>query len=245
MSASANAPSRNQLLTSLSGHSLSLISSSLEALALPKDFRLASQDSRIDYVYFPESGIASVTVGVRGGLAAEAGMFGREGFSPTAVAVGGEISPHNTLMQTSGRGHRIESDKFRLLLDQDHELERILLRYMHVFATQVSYTALSNAVFKIEVRLARWLLMCHDRVDGDEFNVTHDYMSAMLAVRRPSITEALHDLEGRQLIRSARNLVRIRDRAGLEKFAGEIYGRPEKEYGMLFRENPPRSLQSA
>jgi CRP-like cAMP-binding protein len=245
MSASANAPSRNQLLSSLSGHASSLISPSLEALALPKDFRLASQDSRIEHVYFPESGIASVTVGARGGLAAEAGMFGREGFSPTAVAVGGEISPHNTFMQTPGHGHRIDSDKFRLLLDQDHELERILLRYMHVFATQVSYTALSNAGFKIEVRLARWLLMCHDRVDGDEFNVTHDYMSAMLAVRRPSITGALHDLEGRQLIRSARNLIRIRDRAGLEEFAGEIYGRPEKEYGMLFRENPPKFLQSA
>jgi CRP-like cAMP-binding protein len=241
MSATPSLQSRNQLISSLSDHSLSLISQLAEPLALPKDFRLASQDRRIDYVYFPESGIASVTVGTRDGLAAEAGMFGREGFSPTAVAVGGEVSPHNTVMQTSGKGYRIDSGRFRALLDQDHEMERVLLRYMHVFATQVSYTALSNAAYHIDVRLARWLLMCHDRVDGDEFQATHHCMSLMLAVRRPSVTTALHDLEGKHLIRSTRSLVHITDRAGLEALAGEIYGRPEKEYGLLFRATPPKA----
>lgn len=98
---------------------------------------------------------------------------------------------------------------------------------------QTSYTALSNAVHPVDERLARWLLMCHDRVDGDELALTHEFLSLMLAVRRPSVTTALHVLEGNRFITAERGYITIRDRRRLEEFAGDAYGRPEAEYKRL------------
>jgi CRP-like cAMP-binding protein len=93
---------------------------------------------------------------------------------------------------------------------------------------------LSNAVHSVDERLAKWLLMAHDRVIGDEFSLTHDYIAIMLAVRRPSVTTSLHVLEGNGFIRSERKLITIRNRAALEEFARDAYGRPEQEYRRLF-----------
>ncbi len=109
----------------------------------------------------------------------------------------------------------------------------LLARYIQAFGSQISFTALSNAVHSIDERLARWLLMCHDRVDGDEIALTHEFISLMLAVRRPSVTTALHVLEGYKLIRSERGRITIRDRQALETFAGDAYGKPEQEYSRL------------
>lgn len=110
----------------------------------------------------------------------------------------------------------------------------LLIRSSHNLATQVSYTALSNAIHHVDERLARWLLMSHDRLREDEFRITHDYMSLMLAVRRPSVTTALHVLEGNLFIRSERGAVIIRNRAAMQEFARDSYGRPEAEYKSLF-----------
>jgi CRP-like cAMP-binding protein len=104
---------------------------------------------------------------------------------------------------------------------------------VHVFSVQVAHTALANGRAKIEERLARWLLMVHDRIDGDEVNLTHDFIALMLGVRRPGVTDALHALEGKGLIRSTRGVLRIVDREGLEVIANAIYGVPEAEYRRL------------
>lgn len=104
------------------------------------------------------------------------------------------------------------------------------MHYIHAFGTQTSHTALSNAKHTIEERLARWLLMGHDRIDGDEIGLTHEFLALMLAVRRPSVTTALHILEGMRLVRNTRGCVVIRDRAGLEALAADAYGIPEAEY---------------
>ena len=112
-------------------------------------------------------------------------------------------------------------------------LRTTLLRYAQALSVQVSFTALSNAVHQIDERLARWILVCDDRIASGELALTHQYLSVMLAVRRPSVTTALHVLEGNGLIRAARGLITIRDRAGLEDFAGDAYGKAEREYERL------------
>ena len=99
--------------------------------------------------------------------------------------------------------------------------------------TQSTYTALSNAMHHVEERLARWILMCHDRVDGDRIELTHDFIAVMLGVRRPSVTTALHLLEGNKLIYSERGIVTVRDRLELEVFAADAYGIPEREYARV------------
>lgn len=206
---------------------------SMEALSLPKNFVIAAKGRSIEYVYFLTSGIGSVDITTASGSMAEAGMFGREGFSPTSAAVGGEVSLFDIVMQSDGDGYRIGLHGLRSALGGDRHLERILARYIYVFAAQASYTALANAAYKINARVARWLLMCHDRVPIDDFQLTHDEVALALAVRRSSVTDALHELEGEGLIRATRGHVAIRDRKALEEFAGEAYGGPESEYNRL------------
>lgn len=122
---------------------------------------------------------------------------------------------------------------FQGAVAQSASLRTLLLRFAQVLGIQTAYTALSNAVHHVDERLARWLLMAHDRVDGESLGLTHEFMSIMLAVRRPSVTTALHVLEGNGFIRSERSCVIIRNRAALEEFAGDSYGVPEAEYERL------------
>ena len=137
------------------------------------------------------------------------------------------------MIQLPGAGHRIAAAPFRAALDASAGLRTLLQRFAQALAVQTAFTALSNAVHPMEERLARWLLMCDDRTDAGELAITHEFMSTMLAVRRPSVTTALHGLEGNGLIHAERGLVTIRNRAALEDFAADAYGRPEREYERL------------
>lgn len=193
-------------------------------------------DRRIDHVYFLTSGIGSVVTFSADGQRAEAGMFGLEGFSPTPAGVGGTISIHQVIMQVEGRGFRMPLDAVRAAISEQPVFGNLLARFIQTFATQISYTALCNVTYQVDERLTRWLLMCHDRVDGDEIALTHDFISLMLGVRRPSVTTALHVLEGRKLIQAERGRITIRDRKGMLEFAGQAYGKPEEEYRRLIGE---------
>lgn len=234
MSASHSSRYQNGLLSRLPAVELEKFESKLEHLPLPKGFMIARLDCAIDYVYFLESGIGSIVTVSREGHKAEAGLFGRESFSPVAAAARTDICLHEIEIQSQGHGHRIGLLPFWEALASSQPLANLLVRATHNLATQVSFTALSNAVHEIDERLARWLLMCHDRVDGNEIAITHEYIALMLAVRRPSVTTALHVLEGNRFIRSERGLITIRNRAALEEFAVDAYGKPEEEYQRLF-----------
>ena len=121
----------------------------------------------------------------------------------------------------------------RGLMEKSPALAAGLMRYAHVFAVQAGHTALANAQGKIEERLARWLLMAHDRLD-DELHLTHEFQSIMLGVRRAGVTTALHQLEKLALISTTRGCVTVLDRHGLEESANGLYGVPEAEFERLF-----------
>ena len=110
----------------------------------------------------------------------------------------------------------------------------LLLQFAHAFIVQAAYTALANARSKLEERLARWLLMAHDRADGDEIPLTHEILALMLGVRRPGVTLALSILVRQGLIRTSRGFIFITDRRGLEKSSNGAYGVPEAEFHRLF-----------
>lgn len=112
---------------------------------------------------------------------------------------------------------------------------KVMIRAIEAFAIQLAYTSVSNAVHDVNERLARWLLMCHHRVAGDELLLTHEFISLMLSVRRPSVTTSLHVLEGNGFIRAERGAITIRNRKSLEEFAHDAYGRPEAEYRRLMQ----------
>jgi CRP-like cAMP-binding protein len=221
---------RNRLLAFMSADDFSLISPHLEFLALPRKFTLSEPNKIAGYSYFPEAGLGSIVATSAEGQQAEVGLFGFDGMTPTALVLEAETCPHAIFMQVAGDGYRVKSSALAEVVDASPSIRKLLSRYTQTMATQTAFTALSNAVHHVDERLARWILMCHDRTEGDEIALTHDFLSIMLAVRRPSVTTALHALEGNRLILAERGLITIRDREGLESFARDAYGQPEKEY---------------
>lgn len=222
----------NRLLQVLSPSDRALLIPALEPTTLDLRQMIEAANETIEFVHFPETGIISI-VAKSAGDQIEAGIVGREGVSGTAIIMGNHRSANEAYVQVAGHGHRIHADKFRKALGASETLRRKLQLYVHVFFTQVAQTALANGRSTIEERLARWLLMAQDRLDDQELRLTHEFIAVMLGVRRPGVTDALHELEGKNLIRSTRGAVRVTDRAGLEQLAGGGYGVPEAEYKRL------------
>ncbi len=226
----------NGLLRTLPEKDAALVKSRAELVTLDQDQTLFESKKPITNVYFFESGLSSEVVFATKSI--EVGCIGYEGCSGVPVLLGVDSSPHKAFMQAGGTALRIASSDLTELIDTNRAIRELLLRYAHVFMIQIAATALADGRYDIEQRLARWLLMCQDRL-GDELPLTHDFLSVMLGVRRPSVTDALHKLEGNRAIRAERALITVRDRAALEEKAGDSYGIPEAEYRRLIshREN--------
>jgi CRP-like cAMP-binding protein len=155
--------SPNRLLARLSRADSSLLEPNLEAVDLPVRKQLHARNRRIEHVYFPESGIASIVA--NGAHALEIGIIGREGMTGMALVMGINGRPqHETYIQVAGKGHRLAADHLREALAARSTLRQVFLQYAHAFMTQMADTALSNGRHKIEERLARWLLLADDRL---------------------------------------------------------------------------------
>jgi CRP-like cAMP-binding protein len=225
--------SKNVLLRALTPSDLDLLFSSLTPVRLDRGTVIIQPDEPIADAYFLTSGLASVIAISSEAQSIEVGLLGRDGVVGTPLLLDADRSPHRVFMQVSGAGLKIAAPDLDQALDKSTSLRKTLLRYVQAFQTQIAYTALSNVIHTIEERLARWLLMTHDRQDSDEIGLTHGFMALMLGARRPSVTIALHSLEGLGFIKSTRGLVLIKNRAELQMFAGAAYGRPEAEYERL------------
>jgi CRP-like cAMP-binding protein len=201
------------------------------ALELLKD--LEQPHRRIAGVYFMEAGIASVVAVQPDETRIEIGLIGREGMSGTAVALGGDQSPHSTYMQVAGEGQRIAAKDLHKAMDASVSLRNLLLKFVQVFMVQTAHTAIANARARIDRRLAQWILMAHDRTRDNALPLTHEFLALMLGVRRAGVTEALQSLKRQKLIDTGRNQIVVRNRKGLEQAAGKSYGVPEKEYRRL------------
>lgn len=240
MAKSPSCPSgQNNLIHTLSNDDQALISPHFKQVPLDKGTYLEEANASLDTIYFPVSGLGSTVALSKGGRRIEVGLFGRDGMSGTAIVLHGDRSPNETFMQVAGEGLAITVEKMHELMEQSATMRRHLQRYTLTLMAQMSQTALSNGQAKLEERLARWLLMCHDRINGDEMQLTHDFLSIMLGVRRAGVTVGTHILEGKGLIRANRGRITILDRDGLEIEARESYGIPEAEYTRLIGYDRP------
>ena len=224
---------QNRLLARLSEGDFALLAEALEPMDCPRSMVISEPGEPIPYLLFPESGVISIVVQTLESQSTEAGVVGREGFVTSAIMLGTDRVPHRVEIQIAGRGHRIDVPEFLAAVAKSETLRTTFLRFAHVLNVQSTFTAMSNAVHPIEERLARWLLMCHDRSASDELYLTHKFISVMLAVRRATVTTAVHVLEGNKFISGERGYLVIRNRAALEEFAGDAYGGPEAEYRRL------------
>ncbi|MDB5523451.1 MAG: Crp/Fnr family transcriptional regulator [Rhizobium sp.] len=224
---------QNRLLGMLPEEAFREIADDLEPVDLPRSYVFSEPLKDCRYSYFPETGIGSIVAVSPEGQHSEVGIFGREGMTPAYLVLETAMTPYSIFMQVPGAGHRLPNEKLLEATARSAPLRRLLLRYAYVLSIQTAYTGLSNSIHHVDVRLARWLLMCHDRTRSDRFSLTHEFLAVMLSVRRSSVTNALHMLEGNHLIYSERSLISIRDRGALEDFAGDAYGIPEAEYSRL------------
>jgi CRP-like cAMP-binding protein len=225
---------RNQLLRTLSRSDFAMVRPFLSFVDLPRGMELDEPGKRIDDVYFIEAGLCSVVVTGEHGPNTEAGHIGRDGMVGSSIAAEMRDSPNQTIMQIAGNGWRMTSEDFRDCIAECAPLRTAALLYDQSLGIQVSHTLLATARYKIHERLARWLLMCHDRVDGDHLALTHEFIALMLTVRRSGVTSELHVLEGMHLIKATRGDIHVLDRKGLIEAAAGSYGIPEREYGKLF-----------
>jgi CRP-like cAMP-binding protein len=239
-----NRDTSNRILLNLSDDDFGLLSSRMIEVDLPARRKLEISNRHIEHVYFMESGIASVVANGVGDRGIEIALIGREGATGIPVIMGADRWPNDTFMQSAGAGRRIATSDLEDSLKQSSTLHSSLLNYCQAFMVQVSQTAVANGRAKIEQRLARWLCMAHDRLDGNELNLTHDFLALTLGVRRPGVTLALDQLQRDGIITVRRGRITIVNRGLLERRTNGAYGRSEVELARLLKPNSQNAPNS-
>ena len=187
-------------------------------------------------MFFPTTAIISLLYTMENGNSAEMGVVGRDGVVGIAVFMGGDTTPNQAVVRNAGAALRLDLGQFRAEFRRVGELHRLLLLYAQALLTQMSQTAVCNRLHSVEQQLCRWLLLSHDRLQGDDMATTQELIAGMLGVRREGVSAAAHRLQEAGLIRYRRGHISILDRAGLERRVCECYGvvRAECERLMSF-----------
>jgi CRP-like cAMP-binding protein len=214
---------RNQLLAALSPIDFERLQKRLQPVSLPLHEVVNTPGRPVDAVYFLESGFVSMVALLEDGDMLEVGLVGREGLVGLSVILGSDTVVNESLVQLAGSALRIEANALSEEMDASPGLRSLLLRYVQAFYAHVSQTAACNGRHTVPERLARWLLMAHDRAEGDEFPMTQQFLSLMLGVRRSGVTVSAGTLQRAGLIRFGGGRVEVTQRAGLEAAACECY----------------------
>ncbi|APX85922.1 hypothetical protein BV511_15165 [Methylorubrum extorquens] len=224
---------RNHLLSILIPDDFALLTTHLDIGPLAVGEVLIAANTLIPRVWFVEQGIVSIIAASADAGQIELGLVGREGMVGVPVLLDASRTPDEGRVQMAGMAWSMPADSLRAALIDSPRLHRSLLRYAQAANVQVASTTLANARYKLEQRLARWLLMCHDRVDGDLLPTTHRFLSLMLGVNRTGLTTAVAALERAGVIGTRRGTITVRSREALLKLAGNSYGMAEAEYVRL------------
>lgn len=219
------------LLRSLDADAQEAFAPHLDQAQLIEGVTLSKTDAPLDAAWFPESAVVSFVDVLDDVTRVEIGIVGFEGMVGWPILLGCDRAHHDAIVRVGGGAAlTMPADRFVALCREHPAANALFLRYVNVFTVQMGRTAVSNLRDKVERRLSRWLLMCHDRLEGDEIDLTHKVIANMLGIRRASVTDGLHNLEGENVIRNRRGRIVIRDRSKLLRLAGEGYGHAEAHY---------------
>ena len=188
---------RNRLLQKMSAEDWALIAPHLEMTALKERQIVEVPHKPITHLLFIEIGVVSVVAVKAADHRIEVGVIGNEGMTGVSLVMGDSQAQHSTYMQIGGNGYRIPQAPFMEAMDKSPSFKTLMHKSAHAFMIQTAHTALANGRAKLEERLARWLLMAHDRMDSDAVPLTHEFLAVMLGVRRAGVTVALHGFERR------------------------------------------------
>ncbi|HYW58885.1 MAG TPA: Crp/Fnr family transcriptional regulator [Xanthobacteraceae bacterium] len=223
----------NRLLAKLPRHELEAISPDLEPVQLVLRQVLHSPFEPIEHVFFVTRGVASLVNEPETGDIVEFATVGPEGMVGFPVFLGTKSVPSRAIMQVPGAAMRMKASDFERALGRTPTLHNLLLRYTMALLNQVAQTTACNRLHEVQERCARWLLQTHDRVDGDSFPLTHEFLSQMLGVHRPTVSVAASILQKAGLIDYTRGQVTIVDRKGLEAASCSCYRIIKEEYDRL------------
>jgi CRP-like cAMP-binding protein len=224
---------RNRLLAALPPADFERLSASLTLVSLSLKQTLFEADEPIGAAYFVETGMVSYLAYLENGDAIEVGLIGPEGMVGMPLILGVDSASAGAIVQMQGTALRISPAALRQAFNESKVLRTRLLRYMQALYTQVSQTAACNGHHGLEERLARWLLIAHDRAEGDQFPMTHEFMALMLGVRRSGVTVTASTLKQAGLISYANGRMTILDRPALEAVACECYGIVHRHFEQL------------
>jgi CRP-like cAMP-binding protein len=214
---------RNRLLTGLPPEVLAQLSRHLRSVPLTVRNTLITPNTEIAAAYFVESGWVSLVSVLEDGSHAEVGIVGREGMVGLPLITGVDTSFVEAYVQADGTALRMDAATFRRAMQEQPEFSRRMFRYVDASIAQITQTAACNGRHALEQRLARWLLMAHDRADSDNIQITQEFLSMMLCVYRPSVSVAARALRRAGIIRMGRGRIAVLDREGLEASACDCY----------------------
>ena len=225
-------PGENRLLGALPKHDHDRLLPHLEKVSLPLREILYEANGPIAHVFFPLHGVVSLVI-MDGGFTLEVGIIGNEGLVGTPVFLGADHSPTKAIAQIPGNALRMEVKVFQSEMTRHGAFHGLVQRYTQTMINQISQSIVCNHRHSVEKRMCRWLLMSHDRVGADEFQLTHEFLAQMLGVCRPTVTAVAGALHKSGLISYHRGMITVLDRKGLEAASCECYAVVAKELGRL------------
>lgn len=225
----------NRLLEMLTDADANRILEQSERVALPIKKVVAHVGESPDHAYFPLSCVLSAIVPLRDGSAIEAGSIGNEGMSGVDLMTDRVGSIYRIVVQIEGEALRLPAKKFRQVLVESNGLSELMKRYALTVLHQASQSAACNVRHHVEERMARWLLMTHDRAGRDEFYLTQEFLGIMLGVRRQSVSLTASTLYEAGLLTYSRGNMKILNREGLEQISCECYEAIRDNYEQVMR----------
>lgn len=220
----APGPGRNAILAALPAGERALLGRESERVELTFGLVVEQPGRPVEHVWFPRNGVLSMVSQMADGSSVEVATVGREGFTGLPLLLDDRAMANRVFVQIPGEADRLPAAAFAALIERLPALRRLMLRYALALVTQVAQGSACNRLHPVEARCARWLLMTHDRVDGDAFPLTQDFLAQMLGASRPSVSIAAGVLQKAGLIRYTRGVIEVLDRPGLEAASCECYG---------------------
>ncbi len=226
-------PITNKLIDGLSEKSRSLVLNRCKLVSLEVGEILCEPEQRFLYAYFPLSSFISLLALLNARQTLEMGLIGNEGILGSTLVLGVDRSAMQGVVQGAGDALRLTVTDLRQLLQECPDLHRTVANYLFVLMSQLPRSSACIHFHHIKARLARWLLMSHDRAHADHFNITHQDIANILGVRRSGVTVAAGALQKRHLINYSRGEIEILDRKGLEEASCECYSAVKSDYTQM------------
>ena len=233
---SAHRDERNRILRALPLPEYDRLIAELRPVRLHLRDTLIEPNAEIANVWFVREGVGSMVATEQEGGQIEVGTIGNEGFVGLPLLHGVDQMPYQVIVQVEGDAWKMRADAFRRIVDERPAVRHLCLRYAQYFSNQMAQSVACNRLHTVEERCARWVLMTHDRVDGDRFELTQEFLAVMLGVRRAGVSVAMGVLQRAKILTYIRGRITILDRAALESGACDCYRITRQAQTRLFEE---------